>query len=208
MSNDRNMVANPAAAGQVAADPPSTQPGGGPAQKKYILDFNFIPHEILQFALSIMVGALSLLDIFDDMVKFAYVGNTNTRYSFDDIGASNLMADVFRSQLRYVVERNAWYCYDGRVWKKDTNMVAEQCKFLFKMLGVLAQGLPNGNNYDSVNKLILATVKKWKSRRGRETILKDAETVYPIKVKDFDKDPFLLNCLTAGCSPGGGARVG
>ena len=38
-------------------------------------------------------------------------------------------------------------------------------------------------------------VGKWQSRHNRETILKDAASVYPVPIAEFDTDPFLFNCL-------------
>ena len=32
------------------------------------------------------------------------------------------------------------------------------------------------------------------NRRVREEILKDASSVYPVKMSDFDRDPMLFNC--------------
>lgn len=32
------------------------------------------------------------------------------------------------------------------------------------------------------------------SRKTRETLLKDASSVYPIRMDEFDKDPYTLNC--------------
>ena len=36
--------------------------------------------------------------------------------------------------------------------------------------------------------------RKWQSRRYRETVLKDAQSVYPISMAEFDQDPLMLNC--------------
>ena len=38
-------------------------------------------------------------------------------------------------------------------------------------------------------------MNRWQVRRNRETILKDAASVYPVRLADFDKDPYLYNCL-------------
>ena len=32
------------------------------------------------------------------------------------------------------------------------------------------------------------------SRKARETLLKDASSVHPIRMDEFDKDPYTLNC--------------
>lgn len=35
---------------------------------------------------------------------------------------------------------------------------------------------------------------KWQLRRFRETVLKDAQSVYPIPMAEFDQDPLVFNC--------------
>ncbi|MCL1855914.1 MAG: hypothetical protein FWF86_09290, partial [Clostridia bacterium] len=37
--------------------------------------------------------------------------------------------------------------------------------------------------------------RKWQLRRNRETILKDAQGIYPIAMAEFDCDPNVFNCL-------------
>ncbi|MEI3298340.1 hypothetical protein [Dysosmobacter welbionis] len=35
---------------------------------------------------------------------------------------------------------------------------------------------------------------KWQRRNNRETILKDAASVHPVSMTEFDQDPYLFNC--------------
>lgn len=37
-------------------------------------------------------------------------------------------------------------------------------------------------------------VKRWQRRNNRETILKDASSVYPVRLADFDRDKWIYNC--------------
>lgn len=43
--------------------------------------------------------------------------------------------------------------------------------------------------------LYIEFVKRWQSRKNRETILKDAKDVYPVSMSCFDNKPELFNCL-------------
>ena len=54
-----------------------------------------------------------------------------------------------------------------------------------------AVGLPDGAERDTYRKF----VEGWQRRNHRETILKDAASVYPIKISEFDSDPYLFNCI-------------
>ena len=49
------------------------------------------------------------------------------RYSHNDIGMSELFADMFKSQLRYNTTAKQWYYFNGKVWKEDAGaMIARQ----------------------------------------------------------------------------------
>jgi len=116
----------------------------------------------------------------------------NNRYPWNDIGWGNLFADWYREKARYVPERKKWYVFNGRVWEPDTGnlKVMELCKKLADDLVCYALSLPEGAERDSYRK----TVEWWQQRNHRETILKDAASVYPLKLSDFDADPYLFNC--------------
>jgi len=66
----------------------------------------------------------------------------------------------------------------------------ELCKKLADELLVYALQIGD----EQVRKDFIDKCKKWQIRRTRETILKDAQSDYPIPMKEFDADPYLLNC--------------
>ena len=129
-------------------------------------------------------GTLTLVDLHPEK---------NDRYSWNDIGSGNLFADWYKDKARYVPERKKWFIYNGRVWEPDTgNLQAmELCKKLADDLAVYALALPEGAVRDDYRDF----VNRWQVRRNRETILKDAASVYPVSLAGFDKDPYLYNCL-------------
>lgn len=116
----------------------------------------------------------------------------NSRYAQSDIGNGNLFADYYRDTARYVPERKLWYVYSGKVWEPDTGSLKamELCKKLADELAIYALSLPESPQRDSYRKF----VDRWQIRRNRETILKDAASVYPAKLCDFDNKPYLFNC--------------
>ena len=117
----------------------------------------------------------------------------NSRYSWNDIGSSNLFADWYKRTARYVPERKQWYIYDGKAWREDTGnlQVMELCKELADKLMLYALGI----NDEQQRQAYIGFVKRWQIRRNRETILKDAASVYPVLISEFDSNPDLFNCL-------------
>lgn len=116
----------------------------------------------------------------------------NDRYAWNDIGNGNLFADWYRDTARYVPERKKWFVYNGLVWEPDTGSLRtmELCKKLADALVVYALSLPDGAVRDEYRQF----VERWQKRYNRETVLKDAAGVYPVRLTDFDRDPMLYNC--------------
>jgi len=117
---------------------------------------------------------------------------SNPRYEWNDIGTGNLFADMYKDELRYVPERKSWFFYDGSIWKQDTGSLhaMERCKRLFEQWMMYALGITDERRRTDYIKFIT----KWSSRGCRETILKDAQGVYPVSMTEFDKDPMVFNC--------------
>ena len=115
------------------------------------------------------------------------------RYSNSDIGNGYLFADFYRETARFVSERKCWYVYDGKAWRADQGglRAMELCKQLAMLLLLLASEITDTSQRNSC----LKRAAHWHTRRTRETILKDASGVYCLGVADFDRDPFLFNCL-------------
>ncbi len=116
----------------------------------------------------------------------------NDRYPWTDIGASRLFAEYFRSVARYVPERKTWHCYERGVWIPDVGNLKtmELCKSLADELLRYALGIHD----ERLRKDYIDFCLKWQLRRFRETVLKDAQSVYPIPMAEFDQDPLVFNC--------------
>lgn len=116
----------------------------------------------------------------------------NARYSWSDIGASRLFADYYKAVARYVPERKKWVCYENGIWTTDiANLkTMELCKTLADKLLTYALTIKDEHQ----RKAYIDYSRKWQLRRYRETVLKDAQSVYPISMTEFDKDPLVFNC--------------
>lgn len=118
---------------------------------------------------------------------------SNPRYTWDDMGNGYLFADWYKDEARFVTLRNKWFIYNGKIWVPDESNLraAELCKKLAKQLTKYAWTLQDEKMQQNYLKFLI----KWQGRNYRETILKDAQSVYPMAVTDFDANPYLLNCL-------------
>lgn len=118
---------------------------------------------------------------------------TEEKYSHNDIGMSDLFADIYKMQLVYNVNAKQWYHYDGKVWLEDTgDVIAKQkMKEMSKALIAYASRLPvieeNGNSF-------FKYVSKLGNHNEREKILKDAQSKIYVYQTDFDKNGDLFNC--------------
>lgn len=122
-------------------------------------------------------------------ISMAYNGPLANDYSRDEIGTSQLFADIFSHTLRYVSERKTWYLFNGRFWERADGREMELCKLLVEEVHAY-----NLKVLLFLEKKQQSFLKNLTSRHVRENILKDASSVAPIRMADFDKDPMLLNC--------------
>lgn len=118
--------------------------------------------------------------------------HTNSRYGREEIGVGNAFADYFKPIARYNSERGMWYVYDGTIWQPDPKdlCVAELAKLLADKLYLFALTITEEDS----RKRFIERVKKLQLRKHRETMLKDARSVFPLSMKSFDRDIYLFNC--------------
>lgn len=116
----------------------------------------------------------------------------NKRYGQDDAGAARLFVDTCGGCCKYAADRRKWLFYDGSRWDADgENAVREKLKELAAALTIY--GLHHIAD-EKRRSEFLKWAAKWQQFRQRDTILKDAASVAPVKFGDFDRDPLLLNC--------------
>ena len=116
----------------------------------------------------------------------------NKRYGEHDIGFGRLFADVYKDIARYVEERKKWFVYDGTRWTADIAglRIAELGKDLADAMLVYASTLHDEEDRTKV----LKWCKKWVQRKYRDVYIREAQSVYPLNMTSFDRDPFLFNC--------------
>lgn len=116
----------------------------------------------------------------------------NNRYSWSDLGNGNLMADIYVDRLRYCPERNQWFYYDGKRWTLDVQAakVMEAAKTLGEALIRYSRGLEDCE----FSKAYKKHTEGWRKRYRRETLIRDARSVHPVAIREFDQNPNLFNC--------------
>lgn len=116
----------------------------------------------------------------------------NKRYGLNDAGSARLFIDACGDSVLYAADRRKWLSFDGRRWDIDgENAVKERLKQLADAFALYI--FQNVQEQEQKSNL-LKFAGKWQQLRTRETILKDAQSVRPVKSDDFDINPYLLNC--------------
>lgn len=116
-------------------------------------------------------------------------------YGWDAIGTSLLFSQIYVEECRYVAEPKDWFCYDGTVWEKDHAGAEELAKEFVMALASYARALPQSkDDKDTTRKDYIDFTEGLKCRKARENLLKDASSINPLHMDDFDRNPYLLNC--------------
>ena len=112
--------------------------------------------------------------------------------SINDIGISDIYANIYKSRLRYNVTAKQWYYFNGKVWVEDTgSMIAlQKMKELAKALLVYVSIISN----DDTTKEFIKGVARLGTYKVRDNIVKDSMTKACVKQNDFDRNEDLLNC--------------
>lgn len=127
----------------------------------------------------------------DSLIKlYSMRPECTERYKNTEIGWANLFADAFKDEARFCPDLNAWLYYDGVRWVKDLGSlyVAELAKALADALHIYVLTLS-----ETDRKIFHPGWEKWQILKTRLSIIKDARGVHPVRVDEFDSDPYLLN---------------
>jgi putative DNA primase/helicase len=101
----------------------------------------------------------------------------------------------YKDKFRFNRETKTWLVYDGCRWNPGTGYdIAVEC--YIQMAQKLLQEVVSCRDSDKQRRMFTA-VKYAQSSKGRSGALSFAQSMSPIACdqKDFDQDPYLLNCL-------------
>lgn len=156
---------------------------------------------------AIYTNRIMLLTVYGWQPLAMYCPDENTKYGRDDIGISTLYCDIYRDSVLKCAEQNCWYIYDGQRWAVNTERVIETCKAFTQALcdyykivahldGLAFPQDGEDEKKNTKNHPYIRYAESVKSRRVRDTLLKDAQSVPGMSISkaDFDKDVYLINC--------------
>ena len=116
-----------------------------------------------------------------------------TGYSWDEIGLADVFGQCYREDTRYCVEHKCWYTYADGKWQRDEGaiLVSEKIKEFCVCMNLYCWKISN----EDVRKNYMKFLSKLGDRRFRDRVLKDAMGVLEIRAREFDNNPYLINCL-------------
>ena len=117
---------------------------------------------------------------------------SGTGYSWDEPGMAELFSECYRNDTRYCPEVKSWYTYSDGAWRKDTGalLVAEKIKEFYRLMSLYCGEIANEERRAAYMKFVL----KMGDRRFRDRLMKDAAGILLIEAREFDADPYLINC--------------
>lgn len=116
------------------------------------------------------------------------------RYSYNDIGMSELFANMFKSQFRYNTTAKQWYYFNGKVWQEDTGAMTARQK-IEELVNTLSIYVLYIKDMDEDKKSTYSKfIKTLGNYNARKRVLEDAQSKMFISQEDFDKNKDLFNC--------------
>lgn len=131
------------------------------------------------------------LTIIDKLKRLDIVNNSN--YCNGDLGAGRLFAEIWGHKARYIPERRQWYVYDGKQWVEDIDNLAVS-EYAKKIADALLLFLPTIQG-EQQRASFLKICSNWSNYTHRNKYILEARSICPTSIREFDKEPHLLNCL-------------
>ena len=118
---------------------------------------------------------------------------TNSGYEWSEIGMASLFAVLYEKEARYCPEHKSWYVYQDGRWQHDEGsiLVSEKMKDFTRLMTLYCSDIEDDDTRKDYTKFI----SKLGDRRMRDRILKDATGELYISATEFDKNPYLINCI-------------
>lgn len=119
--------------------------------------------------------------------------DADQRITLDDRGLSAVFAETVKPKYRYCTTSRGWMYFDGSRWRDDVGgvRIAEQAKGFAGMFGLYASRIPD----ETKRAAYMKAAAKYGSLRFRQTLITDAQSVYPVSRSEFDRDNSLLNLV-------------
>lgn len=119
--------------------------------------------------------------------------NQQDKYPANDIGISQLFIDSFKDRLLFCKDSGAWYVWNGKYWEKDTKDGGLRHEMLKELAIKINQKIFKIDDVDK-QKALVKIYQKLYSKNYRDTIIRDAMSIAPVKDNKFDNNIYLFNC--------------
>ncbi|MCI8387045.1 MAG: DNA primase [Clostridiales bacterium] len=117
-------------------------------------------------------------------------------YSFDDMGNTQRMYDLFSGWLRYNYIDKRWLYYDTRRWQVDNRGEVERAaEKSIECMDAEAMLYGNGDPESDEQKLFQKWRKQSRSNKAKKAMLDELKHKVPILPRDMDKDQTLVNVM-------------
>ena len=121
-------------------------------------------------------------------------GKDSKRFNLTDLGNAERLVSQYGAILHYCYERRHWLVWNGKVWEWDSgNKVTALAKHTVRNIYREAGDEPE----EKKRKEIAGHARNSESDHRINAIiaLAESEPGIPVKITEFDTDPWLLNCL-------------
>lgn len=118
---------------------------------------------------------------------------SSTPYEWNEMGMAELFGELYSEEARFCPEMKSWYTYYDGYWQKDDGavLVMEKIKEFTRLMNLYCFEIENEDIQRSYRKFISGLG----DRRMRERMLRDATGTTVIHAIEFDKNPYLINCI-------------
>lgn len=116
----------------------------------------------------------------------------STGYSWDEAGMADLFSECYQNDTRFCPEAKSWYTYNSGEWQKDVGslLVSAKIKEFVRLMALYCGEISD----EEKRKEYMGFVSRMGDRRFRDRLMKDAADSMQIAAREFDKNPYLINC--------------
>ena len=113
-------------------------------------------------------------------------------FPWNEIGLARIFIAAYSDLVCYCPEMRSWYVYDGDIWRQDIDglYAMEKLKDFIDLLDTYASAYQWKS--DDLKSAYDKLIKNMGKRSFRENILKDACSIAPVSIQEFDTNPYLL----------------
>lgn len=129
----------------------------------------------------------------DELEKLIY-------FELNDTGNAERLELIYGDIIRYCIESDAWYKWDGKRWKQSEAKATELYNLVSAVMRLSAMeytrinGQPQNRDEEEAEKQYKRFCKKSENLHGIISTIRRAEALLPIYLEKLDANPWLLNC--------------